>query len=222
MPQQELSITVSSQLAYLFSLPAGYDPDGTGAPSENGWPLIIFLHGHGESGDDLSKVKTHGIPMRLDHDLTLNAIVASPQCPSGSWWSLELHALDALLDHLVDAYKVDKHRIYLTGLSMGGFGTWAWGIARPNTFAALAPVCGGLSMPRGFADALSETPIWAFHGAKDPVVPLSAQSELVEHLQAEGGNVRFTVYPEAEHDSWTATYANPRFFEWLLSQQRQA
>jgi len=220
MTQIERSIEVTTRLNYLLSVPQEYGGSGQKAPSEGGWPLIIFLHGAGERGDDLARVKKHGIARRLEEGMILDAIVASPQCPTDSWWTNELIALNALLDHLLAAYAVDASRIYLTGLSMGGFGTWTWALSRLNTFAALAPICGGLAMPTPFVTQLTTTPIWAFHGAKDPVVPLASQSDLVEALQAADANIRFTVYPEAEHDSWTVTYEDPRFYEWLFAQSR--
>jgi len=220
MSQIEMCVEVTSRLNYLLALPKGYEDNKKRAPSDDGWPLVIFLHGAGERGDDLDQVKKHGIAKRLEEGLQIDAIVASPQCPADSWWTIELGALNGLLDHLLAGYRIDASRIYLTGLSMGGFGTWTWGLARQDTFAALAPICGGLAMPTPFVTQLATIPIWAFHGAKDPVVPLRSQSELVEALQAADGNIRFTVYPEAEHDSWTVTYEDPRFYEWLFAQSR--
>ncbi len=126
--------------------------------------------------------------------------------------------LNALLDSVIKEYHVDKDRVYLTGLSMGGFGTWALAAAFPGKFAALAPICGGGSP----ADAakLARLPIWVFHGAKDNTVPLKRSEEMVEALKAAGGHPKFTVYPDAGHDSWTATYDNPEFYQWLLAQKR--
>ena len=110
-------------------------------------------------------------------------------------------------------------RIYLTGLSMGGYGTWSLAIAYPGRFAAIAPVCGG-SEPF-FAGRIKDIPAWIFHGAKDSVVPVSKSEEMVNALKKHGSNVKFTVYPEAKHDSWTATYNNPELYEWFLKQTLQ-
>ena len=147
----------------------------------------------------------------------------SAQCPDNSFWTAQVPALEALLDEILASQAVDERRIYLTGLSMGGFGTWAWGVEHPERFAALAPICGGMVF---YADlpakmcALKDVPVWNFHGAKDPVVAIGESDKLVEALQACGGNVRYTVYPEAEHDSWTETYANPELYAWFLAQTR--
>ncbi|MEO8612782.1 MAG: prolyl oligopeptidase family serine peptidase, partial [Chloroflexota bacterium] len=142
----------------------------------------------------------------------------SPQCPITSWWAFETEALKALLDSILAEYAVDADRVYLTGLSMGGYGSWALGIQHPELFAAVVPICGG-----GEPDAvcvLKNVPVWAFHGDADPVVELSESVKMVEALQACGGDVKLTVYPGVEHDSWTQTYANPELYEWFLSHKR--
>ncbi|RPI70147.1 MAG: phospholipase, partial [Ignavibacteriales bacterium] len=139
------------------------------------------------------------------------------QCPDGQWWSIS--DLDVLLNEITDEYKVDKKRIYVTGLSMGGFGTWELAIKYPDRFAAIAPVCGGGNSR--LAGILKDLPVWVFHGAKDNVVPLKNSEEMVEALEKVGGNVKFTVYPDATHDSWTETYNNPELYEWFLNQSRK-
>lgn len=120
----------------------------------------------------------------------------------------------ALLDEVTAAYRADTDRIYVTGLSMGGFGTWSLGIAYPDRFAALAPICGGNNPQQ--VSLLKQVPVWVFHGAKDTVVPLSQSEAMVEALREAGGDVKLTVYPEAGHDSWTETYNNDELYEWLL------
>ncbi len=119
---------------------------------------------------------------------------------------------------MVERYKVDKDRVYVTGLSMGGFGTWSLAGFSPDRFAALAPICGGgdPNTVRRFA----HVPVWVFHGAKDPVVPLAASEKMVEALKKAKGNVKVTIYPEAGHDSWSEAYANSELYEWLLQQKR--
>lgn len=221
MNAQHIRQTVTKQidLGYWLHLPANYT-------ATQQYPLLLFLHGRGESGDDLEVLKKHGIPKILAQEPTFAPlapfIVAAPQCPWRTWWPEQTDALLALLDHLQANYAVDAQRVYLTGLSMGGFGSWYLGSMYPARFAAVAPICGGGYWIHGFPDtvaALKETPVWAFHGAKDPVVPVAASQQLVDALQGLGGNVRFTVYPEADHDSWTETYNNPAFYEWLLQQR---
>ncbi|HEY4309202.1 MAG TPA: prolyl oligopeptidase family serine peptidase [Pirellulales bacterium] len=209
----QLETQVPVKLDYLLYLPKDYD-------NQKSWPLVIFLHGAGERGADLDLVKKHGPPKLIDAGKDFPFIVASPQCTKDSWWSWQLRELSALVDDLSSRYKVDQDRIYLTGLSMGGFGTWALAAYQPDRFAAIVPICGGGEMLS--ARRLTKMPIWAFHGAKDPVVPLRRSEELVEALQKAKGNVKLTVYPDALHDSWTATYENPELYEWLLAQKREA
>jgi predicted peptidase len=202
----EQEITVKVKFNYLLYLPEGYE-----TPGEKRWPMILFLHGAGESGDDLAKVKIHGIPKIVETKQDFPFIVVSPQSPRGGW---NADNLTALLDDVISKYKVDKDRVYLTGLSMGGFGTWSLASAHPERFAAIAPICGGGSPSR--ADRLKGVPIWAFHGAKDPVVPLAASEDMIKALKKLGENPKFTVYPEAQHDSWTETYNNPELYKWFL------
>jgi len=208
-------ITIRAKLGYLLSLPPGYD-DAAAAGAR--WPLLVFLHGAGESGNDLEKVKIHGPPKLIaagtfDHP----CIVVAPQCP-GRGWNTDMVA--ALIDDVCRTRRVDEDRIYLTGLSMGGYGTWALAAAHPERFAAIAPICGG-GNPAD-ASKLRGLPIWVFHGEKDAVVPLDASRAMVTALEALGrkDSVRFTVYPDVGHDSWTATYDDPAFYAWLFAQKR--
>ena len=194
---------------YLLFLPRGYD-------DEEAWPLMLFLHGAGERGDDLERLKVHGPPKLADADPDFPFIVVSPQVPEGEWW--DTRTLSALLDDVESTYHVDPDRVYVTGLSMGGFGTWALGLAEPERFAAIVPICGGGQS--WLAGRLAGTPVWAFHGAKDEVVPLQASEEMVQAIQRAGGNVRLTVYPDRGHDAWTPTYDNPELYDWLLAQRR--
>lgn len=207
----EQKITTTAKLNYLLSLPADYEK------SKDSWPLVLFLHGAGESGSDLNKVKIHGPPKLVETRGPFPFILVSPQSP-GRGWNPEV--LNALVDSLIKEHRVDKNRVYLTGLSMGGYGSWTLAAAYPDKFAALAPICGG-GNPAD-ASKLARLPIWVFHGAKDSVVPLKRSEEMVDALKAAGGNPKFTVYPEAQHDSWTETYDNPEFYQWLLAQKRTA
>ena len=222
MKQKECSFSEITEkrvsLKYLLFLPKEYD-DRQRAK----WPLILFLHGMGERGDNLELVKKHGIPKILEERDDLPCIVISPQCPLHSMWTMELDALHGLVMNAMKTYKVDKSRIYLTGLSMGGYGAWHLAEAYPRLFAAVVPICGGAQPMIGFPErikALRNVPIWAFHGAKDNVAPLERSQELVDVLKKNDGNVRFTIYPDAGHDSWTETYDNPELYEWLFKQKR--
>lgn len=180
-------------------------------------PLLIFLHGMGERGDDLTKLKLHGPPSFLDEKKDFPFITISPQCPDTIYWNEEI--LLPFYEEIIAKYLIDKKRIYLTGLSMGGFGTWESIVAKPDLFAAAAPICGGGDPSK--LKAVKSMPIWVFHGAKDQVVPLLRSEEMVNKLKEVGSKVKFTIYPEATHDSWTKTYANPKLYEWLLSHQKK-
>ncbi|MDM4014811.1 prolyl oligopeptidase family serine peptidase [Roseiconus lacunae] len=208
---ERLDVMVPVQLHYLLSLPEGYSDSG------DPMPLLLFLHGAGERGSKLEQVKKHGPPKLIEAGQKLPFIVVSPQCGSGKIW--QPHQLTALLDDVVKKYNVDENRIYVTGLSMGGFGTWALAAYTPERFAAVAPICGGSEAFR--AKALKGLPIWVFHGAKDSVVPLSRSETMVEALRKVGNEPKFTVYPEALHDSWTETYNNPELYEWFLSHKKR-
>jgi predicted peptidase len=203
-------------LPYLLALPSTYGQD----PAQR-WPLLLFLHGRGERGNDMALLRKHGIPKVVDAWTDTSFIIASPQCPETTNWEELTATLAALLDDLIATYAVDTQRVYLTGLSMGGRGGWRLAVLHPDHFAALALICGRIPDLPDFLERLPRlktTPIWVFHGAKDPVVPIESSDKIVAALEAMGGNVRYTVYPEASHDSWTATYNNPELFTWLLQQ----
>jgi predicted peptidase len=205
----KLDKQVRVTLDYLLYLPKDY-------AEQEKWPLMLFLHGAGERGDDLEKVKKHGPPKLVAAGKDLPFVIVSPQCPTGKSW--EPMELITLVDDVSATHKIDVDRIYVTGISMGGFGTWRLAAYAPKKFAAIVPICGGgeAYMARQFP----HLPVWAFHGAKDPAVPLERSETMIEALKKAGGKPRFTVYPEALHDSWTQTYDNPEVFEWLLSQKR--
>jgi len=204
---------------YLLFLPEGYQARG-----RERWPLIFFLHGMGERGSDPWKVKVHGPPKVAEKMSNFPFIVVSPQCPDDQWWSTEV--LLAVLDDVSARYKVDPKRIYLTGLSMGGYASWTLALEHPERFAAAAIICGGgnpnylhaYGPPR--KAALKALPVWVFHGDKDASVPLDESERMVAALKKFGCNVKFTVYPGVGHDCWTQTYANPELYEWFLKYER--
>ena len=208
--QKKFSFNITFQMEYLLFLPESY------AQSTNQkFPLILFLHGAGERGSDLDSVKRHGIPKIVETNPDFPFIAVSPQCPEDSWWTSELHTINGLIEEVVEKYQVDTSRIYLTGLSMGGFGTWSLASMYPERFAAIAPVCGGGEV-RQILRSLVEMPIWTFHGQKDDVIPFSRSEEIVTALKKHGSSIKFTIYPEAGHDSWTKTYDNPELYKWFL------
>ncbi len=205
--QTEIKLTVDCN--YLVYTPKDYD-------SQDAWPLMIFLHGAGERGDNLELLKIHGPTKLIASGKEFPCIVLAPQCPKYLWWYPDV--LINLIDKVANEYKVDKSRIYLTGLSMGGYGTWDLAARHPEVFAAIAPICGG-GDPES-AKAYVGLPTWVFHGAKDGTVKLEESQRMVDAIKAAGGDPKFTVYPEADHDSWTATYDNPEFYEWLFAQKK--
>jgi predicted peptidase len=208
----EIYRTGNEQMRYLLFLPAEY-----GREPAKKWPLILFFHGSGECGDDWDSVKKHGPPKIVEKNRDFPFIVVSPQLPSvNATYSDEF--LSAWLNNVFSSYQIDMNRIYLTGLSLGGYITWLVAEKSPHLFAAIAPVC-GVGTPE-LACRLKNVPVWAFHGAKDNLVPVGASIAMVEAIKKCGGDARLTVYPEAGHDSWTETYDNPELYEWFLRQKR--
>ena len=177
-------------------------------------PLIIFLHGSGERGDSVELVKVHGPWYFASDNEDFPFIILAPQCKEGETW--EPVKLDLLLDEIIASHPVDTNRIYLTGLSRGGFGTWDWALYRPDRFAAMAPVCGASNYHVLNANKLKDIPAWVFHGALDDVIPIDFSANLVKRIKSLGGDIKFTVYPYAGHDSWTETYMNPELYKWFL------
>jgi len=193
-----------------------YLPDGYGATRRK-WPLMLFLHGKGECGEDIALVRKNGPPMLVGRaKQQLPFIVVSPQCRKDKWW--DPGDLMKLLERVQSKLAVDDRRIYVSGLSMGGFGTWAMITAYPKKFAAAVPICGGGNP--ALANKIKNLPVWVFHGDADETVPLERSQAMVDALEAARGKVQFTVYPGVGHDSWTRTYANPEVFDWLLKQKR--
>lgn len=219
--QFKFSQSTNGTVNYLLFLPQGYSAD-----AEKRWPLMLFLHGAGERGTNVWRAAIHGPPSRVASEPTFPFILISPLCPEGEHWSND--TLLALLDEVIRQYRTDPARVYLTGLSMGGYGTWDLGLSHPERFAAIAPICGGgetislLLSSRDRPEALKSLGIWSFHGAKDPVVPVEESKRMVEACQKAGvKEVKLTIYPEAEHNSWTQTYNNPELYEWFLKHQRK-
>jgi predicted peptidase len=207
---QQTEHTIIHYTNYLL-----YIPDEK--PESGLYPLILFLHGSGERGDDLELVKKNGPPSFLDDTAGFPFVVVSPQCPGNERW--DPYRLLALLDHVEEMIPINKERIYVTGLSMGGQGTWILAMADPDRFAAIAPVCG-----RGDIyglEKIKHIPVWVFHGALDDVVPLSESEKMVNRLTELGADVKYTIYPDRNHDSWTPTYSNPELYDWFLEQKRQ-
>ena len=226
-PPMQTKVTFKSEtkqetsIQYLLYLPEKYP-----AQPDAKWPLLIFLHGAGERGDNLERVKVHGPPMLIDKGKHLPFIIVSPQCPRGQVWNVA--TLNALLDDLIKKHRIDTPRLYLTGLSMGGYGSWSWGIQQCDRFAAIAPICGGGNFIKAYnaagakGKAMRTLGVWAFHGGKDTVVPPGESERMIAALKKFGHpNPKLTIYPEARHNSWTKTYDNPELYEWFSKHQRK-
>lgn len=210
LKQGQIKAKLEVEYQYLESLPEGYE-------DQEKWPLVLFLHGAGERGDNLEKLKIHGPPMQASQGRKFPFIMIAPQCPAEKWWFP--NELSLFLDQIEKQYKVDPDRIYVTGLSMGGYGTWALASYDPKRFAAIVPICGG-GIP-SYTKYFPHLPVWAFHGDQDSVVPLYKSEEMIEALKKNGGDGRLTVYEGVQHNSWTATYDNPEVYKWMLKQRRK-
>jgi predicted peptidase len=210
-PQKKMKTTVQTEINYLMFLPKDYTKSGK--PS----PMIVFLHGSGERGDDLEKVKKWGPPAIVEKNPDFPFILLSPQCPQGQWWNTYL--LKSMIDDVLANYNVDKGRVYLTGLSMGGYGTWDLAMAYPDYFAAISPICGGGNP--GTAKRIKDIPVWVFHGKKDEAVPEEQSALMVDALKKVGANVEYTVLPEGGHvDAWVYAYEKAGLFDWFLKYQK--
>ena len=197
---------------YLLDLPEDIRPDER-------LPLIVFLHGAGERGDNPEAVRRHGPPKLMAENAPVRAIVLAPQCAADDVWYTQTHELKELIDEVTARFPVDPDRVSLTGISMGGFGAWALAIAYPALFSALAPLCGGgMSW---CAPRLKELPIRAFHGDNDPSVPPDYSLLMVQAVNAAGGHASLTLLPGVGHDCWTETYAHTDLLPWLAAQTRK-
>jgi predicted peptidase len=217
---------------YVVYVPYEYDETAS-------WPMIVFLHGAGERGNDGLIQTEVGIGTALRrYTGRYPAIVLMPQCPDGAFFDQILPAMDKAMAQTREEYNIDDKRIYLTGLSMGGYGTWLWGALRTDLFAALMPICGGGDIEKilRLADrkagydfppleervkALATIPIWAFHGADDDVVSPEESRQMVERVRAAGGDIQYTEFPETGHNSWDQAYAHRKAAQWLFNQSKK-
>jgi predicted peptidase len=231
---REMKETVAGQeLRYLLQTPVGHRP-------ESGWPLLLFLHGYGECGNDIEKVRKHGPPKLIGSaDFLAECVIVSPQCPDDSWWRVD--TLKALVEEVTrERSDIDCQRLYVTGLSMGGYGIWSFISRYPDYFAAAIPICGGGDPfrlpanrppekigirnefdPEGLKRA-SNLPVWAFHGTDDSSVPIVETKMLVDVLKGAGAEqVRFTAIEGAGHvEAWEQAYEDPEVWRWLFSQRK--
>lgn len=232
-----LNRTLGANYRYQVYVPPGYTP-------EKLWPVILFLHGAGERGVDGLFQTEVGLGSAIrQHVDRVPAIVVFPQSyPNTIWTGLtEDQALNAL-DRAVSEFNGDSQRLYLTGISMGGFGTWNLAMRHPEKFAAIAPICGWIVFPSGLgkysfpgtaaslgqtkspyedaAKILRKLPIWIFHGALDPLVPVTESRKIAAALKSLKAEVRYSEYSQVAHNVWNNAYSEPDFFAWLLSHRK--
>lgn len=199
-------------IPYLLALPDNYEG------AEN-FPLVVFLHGSGERGDDGYTAGVHGFPRYAGEGKSYPFILVSPQCPKDKYWGSQLESLNFFLDYLIKEYRADACRVYLTGLSMGGMGTWLWAQSDPERFAAIAPVCGnGIFW---YGEALKNIPVWAFHGDADECMPYGESVRMVKAVNDAGGCAKLTTYKGVGHGCWDLAYSDPELIKWLLSNKKK-
>ena len=198
------------------------------------YPLVIFLHGAGERGTDNEKQLVHGVPQFVARRDEYPCFLIAPQCPEGKrWvevdWSADSHTQPkepgevgrltlGLIEEAIKELPVDRKRVYLTGLSMGGYGAWDLAARRPELFAAVAPVCGGAD--EATAAKIKDLPLWAFHGARDTAVKPARSRNMIAALEKAGGKPKYTEYPDVGHNSWDPAYKDPAFYKWLFAQKK--
>ena len=212
-----------ASLSYRLLKPATVDKEKT-------YPLVIFLHGSGERGDDNKAQMKHGVSGFASGERMKKSpcFLIAPQCPAGRQWNLSAKAsADAgpgklVLDLIEETCKelpIDRKRIYITGLSMGGYGTWSLMADKPDLFAAGLPICGGGDEKK--AEKYVKIPIWVFHGDKDGAVKVERSRDMVAAIEKAGGKPKYTEYPGVGHDSWTQTYSDAKVLDWLFAQKKE-
>jgi predicted peptidase len=207
-----LETNVKENLAYYLYYPEDYQDE----PDQK-FPLLLFLHGGGESGDSLISVKRNGPPKLIVQGKKFPFLILAPQNPyAKKWWNTR--AVKQLLDSIVDQNRVDTSRIYLTGLSRGGGAAWEMAVQYPETFAAMAVVCGMTPVP--YASWINKNmPIWVFHGEQDKSIPISESETMVAKLQEMGYEVTFTKYPKVGHNAWVKAYDTEGLYDWFMAQR---
>tara|TARA_B100001250_G_scaffold198750_1_gene170492 strand:- start:163 stop:879 length:717 start_codon:yes stop_codon:yes gene_type:complete len=188
--------------------------------SANNYPLVLFLHGAGDRGDNLNMVEAHGIPKIIMEGENFPFVTLAPQCPKFQYWPepVNVATLIQLVEAITEKYRIDKNRVYATGLSMGGYGTLSIAKERPDLFAGIISVCGGLDTTN--IEKLKDMPIWLFHGSEDKVVPPENSKIIYEALKNINSNIYMTIYPNVNHNSWDITYSNQEIYKWLMKHKK--
>lgn len=197
---------------YVKYLPKDFDENKK-------YPLVFFLHGAGERGDDLDVAERHGFMKYVrENGKEYPFLFVSPQCPNNKYWGCYTESLIAFLDYICKELPVDLDRVYLTGLSMGGTGTWMLAMAAPDRFAAIAPVCGsGICWNGG---TVKDIPILMYHGDCDDVVPITESITMLNAVNKMGGNAKLKILYGVNHCAWETAYAGDELVNWLLSQKK--
>ncbi len=209
----ELQTVVEEKLNYYLYFPKNYAVD-----KDEKFPLLLFLHGGGESGENISEIKKNGPPKLIANGKEFPFLILAPQNPNkNKWWNTR--AVNQLLDSIVADHRIDTKRIYLTGLSRGGGAAWEMAVHYPEKFAAMAVICGMTPVP--YAAWIDKNmPIWVFHGEKDQSIPISESETMVARLEQMGYDVKFTRYPEVGHDAWVKAYAGDTLYDWFMLHKR--
>ena len=203
----EYKILQFNKIKYVIRYPDGYD-------AAKKYPVLIYLHGAGGRGEDISVIRNHKVFLLTEKHMDLEFITVAPQCYANSWFDI-FEQLQAFVKAMISSDFCDNERVYLMGASMGGYTTWQLAMALPELFAAIVPICGGgmyWNAPR-----LKDVPVWAFHGDSDPVVLPRESEQMVFRVKQCLGSAKLTIYENTEHDAWTPTFNNPEVFEWLLA-----
>jgi predicted peptidase len=209
--KSESKVTKLSQLGYILTTPNSINENEK-------YPLIVFLHGAGERGDNLDLLKCYCVPKLFTNDNEyhgLKVFTVSPQCPQEKTWIDFKNEVYSLIDEICEKYPIDKGLISLCGISMGGFGTWELALTDAKRFHKIAPLCGGGMNWRAWY--VKDIPIRVYHGRKDDIVPLSQSEAMVNSIKLQGGNVEFTIYDDLSHNCWDRAFEETDLIEWLIS-----
>jgi predicted peptidase len=178
--------------------------------------VLLYLHSYDARSQDLQKLKLEGLPFLLRSGTKLPFVVVAPLCPPDEWWDSRwsVENVKTLIDEILEAYRVDSSRVYLTGRSMGGAGSWRLASEHAARFAAIVPLCGRTQLK--YVPSLRNTPVWAFHGEKDTIVPPSESQKMIEALQKSGGEAKLSIFLEMGHEIWHLVYNDSNLYDWLL------
>jgi len=212
----ETTVNIPVKFNYSLYIPDEYNN------TDSLFSIVLYLHGVGERGTDLNKLELNGIPELISKGKDFPFLTLAPQCPEFGWWSRPeyVEALANLTKEIIRKYRIDERRVYMSGLSMGGYGTLALAKAYPQLFSAIIPICGGMDNHEDI-ERLGNMPIWLFHGDMDKVHPLEYSTVIYDLLKPINKDIKLTVYEGVGHNSWDKTYANDKIYQWLISHKKE-